>query len=128
MCWNCRARYTTTARAPRKRTSRSATRSTSRACARTGCCAASARARRSHPCAVAACWPSFWWISFAGVRPPSRPLEAVDGEAAEQVRQETDRLTAVQHLPFEDAHATAGAEALEVGDGAQVDVGRVVPF
>src|SRR5882672_2948279 len=62
-------------------------------------------------------------------RTASAPLlEAVDGEAAEEVGEGPDGPAAVQCYALEHADAVARAERLEIGDGEQVHVGRVVPL
>src|SRR3954463_12136754 len=53
---------------------------------------------------------------------------AITGQAAQQIRQESNRLAAVQDQPFPDLHAQAPAKVLEVVDGAMVDVRRLVPL
>src|SRR5450759_390477 len=64
-----------------------------------------------------------------GRRPwASGALKAVNRETAEQVRQESNRAAVAHYDAFENAHAVPATESLEIGDGAEVDVGRVEPL
>src|SRR6266567_7502185 len=55
-------------------------------------------------------------------------LEPINGQRSEQVGQDAHPLRVVQHDPLEDAKGTRRAVCIEVGHGAKVDVGRVVPL
>ena len=54
--------------------------------------------------------------------------EAIDGQLAAQVRQQPHRVAVGKHDPVVDLAAALGQERVEVGDRAQVHVGRVVPL
>src|SRR3990172_325798 len=58
----------------------------------------------------------------------SGALKAVNRETAKQVRQESNRAAVAHYDAFENAHSVPAAESLEIGDGAEVDVGRVEPL